>query len=375
MKILVLTKRRYNRMDLIDDRFGRARELPLGLANLGHEVTGICLSYNARPEGCSTDNEGGSQPVTWHSLNAGFVKPLGFIRYSIFALRLAQKFKPDIIYTFSDSLYALLGVWVARRIKTRCIVDLYDLFETFDTARIPGVMRLFRSAVRNADGVTAVSEFLSEWVRKNYPPQGPIQIIVNGTFPDIFHPLDRNTCRKQLALPIDAKIIAYTGAIEKSRGIHVLFQGFKQLAMEDSRLHLALAGPRDQYTTIPDDPRIHYLGILPFHDVPVLINAADVAVICNLDNLLGRAAFPQKTYEIIACRVPLVAGAIGSLKNLLRDYPECLFEPNNTDSFIEAVRHQLDKPTVPDIAVRTWADLAKNLESFLLKTIERGREH
>ena len=45
MKILVLTKRQYMGKDLLDDRFGRFRELPLELAKLGHEVTGICLSY------------------------------------------------------------------------------------------------------------------------------------------------------------------------------------------------------------------------------------------------------------------------------------------------------------------------------------------
>jgi teichuronic acid biosynthesis glycosyltransferase TuaC len=40
MKILVLTKRQYMGKDLLDDRFGRFRELPLELARLGHEVIG-----------------------------------------------------------------------------------------------------------------------------------------------------------------------------------------------------------------------------------------------------------------------------------------------------------------------------------------------
>ena len=48
MRILVLTKRQYMGMDLLDDRFGRFRELPLELARLGHQVHGLCLSYRAR---------------------------------------------------------------------------------------------------------------------------------------------------------------------------------------------------------------------------------------------------------------------------------------------------------------------------------------
>src|SRR4030095_17117421 len=50
MKILVLTKRQYMGKDLLDDRFGRFRELPLELARLDHQVHGLCLSYRARNE-------------------------------------------------------------------------------------------------------------------------------------------------------------------------------------------------------------------------------------------------------------------------------------------------------------------------------------
>ena len=50
MRILVLTKRQYMGKDLLDDRFGRFRELPLELARLGHQVHGLCLSYRARNE-------------------------------------------------------------------------------------------------------------------------------------------------------------------------------------------------------------------------------------------------------------------------------------------------------------------------------------
>ena len=55
MRILVLTKRQYMGKDLLDDRFGRFRELPLALARLGHEIQGISLSYRRRAEGAITD--------------------------------------------------------------------------------------------------------------------------------------------------------------------------------------------------------------------------------------------------------------------------------------------------------------------------------
>ena len=49
-RITVLTKRQYMHKDLIDDKFGRFREIPLALSQKGHEVFGICLSYVSKKE-------------------------------------------------------------------------------------------------------------------------------------------------------------------------------------------------------------------------------------------------------------------------------------------------------------------------------------
>ena len=68
-KILVLTKRQYTHKDLLDDRFGRLREIPLELARRGHRVTGLCLSYRSREEDWVSDG-----PVRWKSINAGLSK-------------------------------------------------------------------------------------------------------------------------------------------------------------------------------------------------------------------------------------------------------------------------------------------------------------
>ena len=56
-RILVLSKRQYMGKDLLNDRFGRFREIPLELARIGHKVTGICLSYRARSEGRIFDQD------------------------------------------------------------------------------------------------------------------------------------------------------------------------------------------------------------------------------------------------------------------------------------------------------------------------------
>jgi glycosyltransferase involved in cell wall biosynthesis len=109
---------------------------------------------------------------------------------------------------------------------------------------------------------------------------------------------------------------------------------------------------------------IHDLGTLPLEIVPVLLNALDLAVICNRDSAFGRYCFPQKAYEIIACRVPLVAAAVGSMKELLTEYPACLYEPENANSLAQAIERQLQARTIVNLRAPSWAESAKNLEVF-----------
>ena len=365
MKILVLSKRQYTGKDLLDDRFGRLRELPLELAKLGHEVTALCLSYRPKKEGRIADtSQTLDAHVCWHSLNLGFLLAPGLIYYFLKAYKLVRESKPDLVWACSDSFHAIFGVCLGKYFQTKCIVDLYDNFESFRSTRIPGVLPLFKRAVRNADGVTCVSQRLKDRIVRNYQPQGPAILLHNAVRPDLFFSQDRNDCRKRLGLPEDVKIIGTAGALYANRGIDVLFRGFELLAPDEKGLHLAIAGLRDRRTHIPKGPRIHDLGVLPLEKVPIFFNALDVAVICNRDSSFGRYSFPQKAYEIIACRVPLIAASVGTMRDLLAPYPQCLFEPEDPESFAGAARLQLQNPVIANLPAPAWSDAAKHLEDF-----------
>lgn len=372
MKILVLTKRQYMGKDLLDDRFGRFWELPLELARLGHDVQGLALSYRQRPGGTFADGDGSSGgSVAWNSVNLlnGCLPQIeGYTRR---ALQISREFRPDIIWACSDAYHAIFGIWLAMRVGTRCIIDLYDNFETFGASRLPGVLPLFRRAMRNADGVTCFSTRMAHYVTHTYARTKPMTVIESGVRSDLFYPQDRNACRRRLGLPMDAKIIGTAGALDHSRGIETLFQAYEKLAAEQHDLHLALAGPRKTRLTIPNGLRIHDLGILPHESVPQFVNALDVSVICYRRSPQGEVSFPQKAYEIVACRVPLVAAAVGSMNELLKLYPTCLYEPENSSSLTDAIRRQLVESVKVDVETPSWRDSARRLSKFLEEIVYR----
>ncbi|HEY7168764.1 MAG TPA: glycosyltransferase [Candidatus Binatia bacterium] len=363
MKILVLSKRQYMAKDLLDDRFGRFHELPLELAKFGHEVQGICLSYRPKPEGWSTDFEPHSHgEVPWLSLNLGRMMLPGIKRYLAEGERIAADFHPDIIWSCSDAFHAIFGARVARRAGALSIIDLYDNFEAFRASRIPGVIPLFRRAVRDADGLTVFSRRLGRYVVGTYGYSRFTDVIENGV-KSCFRPQNRAECRRRLGLPQNARIIGTAGALYKSRGIETLFRAFEQLAVVED-LHLALAGARTGDLKIPPGERVHDLGELPHEEVAVFFNALDIAVVCYRHSPQGEVSLPQKAYEIIACGVPMIAAAVGTMSELLESSPECLYAPESSESLAAAVRYQLERKVRLDIAIPSWAESAWRLSEF-----------
>ena len=158
MKILVLTKRQYMGKDLLDDRFGRFWEVPLELARRGHEVRGFLSATGTRATGsfCSA-----SGALTWHSLNllnSGLPALQNYLRY---ARRILNDFTPDIVWACSDAFHAIFGRHVSAGIGAKCVIDLYDNFESYPATRVPGVLSLFKRALKAANGITCVSSQIS----------------------------------------------------------------------------------------------------------------------------------------------------------------------------------------------------------------------
>ena len=354
MHVLILTKRQYMKKDLIDDRFGRFREIPLELARMGHQVTGLCLSYRPRTEGWISDG-----PVQWKSINAGRFKLVGLARFIAKARRMAED--ADIIWACSDSFYGVIAHFLSITCHKPFIFDLYDNFEYYLAANLPIIRQLYRTAVRNCAAVTCISRPLTDLVT-TYGKHHGIFVLENAVRKDLFKPLDQNACRKDLGLPENCRLVGTAGALHRNRGIDMLFEAFVQLKVLYPELHLAVAGPRDM--PIPQDPCIHDLGVLPLDKVPLFLNALDVAVICVKDDAFGRYCYPQKAGEIIACDIPLVAAKIGSLTNMFATHPEWLYEPRNENSLVNALERRFSDKSTGYLTPPSWKEVAKRLEQI-----------
>jgi glycosyltransferase involved in cell wall biosynthesis len=351
LNVLVITKRQYTNKDLLDDLYGRIREIPFHLARRGYKVSGICLSLRHRPEGIHSD--GG---VLWKSVNSGAAVIPGlarFTRYTFDDLKTC-----DVLWACSDSLFGIIGFILSRKHRKPLVFDLYDNFESFLLARFPVFKALYRYVVRQCDAVTVVSRPLADLVRA-YGRRDAVYLIENAVDPELFWPRAKEQCRSQFNLPTQARLIGTAGALFKNRGIETLFKAFIALAEKHPDVHLALAGPRD--VSIPVHSRIHDAGDLEYRQIPEFFSALDVGVVCNRASSFGTYCFPQKVREMMACNTPLVAANVAGTQPIFSNHPGWLFTPEDPVDLARVIEKRLSDPFTGYGPIPTWSELAERL--------------
>jgi len=367
MKILVLTSRYTATRDIISEDFGRQTRLFSALKKSGHDIDFFVADYRRLED----------KKLKLHSINVT-IKPFGIYCFLSFLKSFNAQLKSmkyDFLIASSDPLWGIIGYIFANENKMRIIYDLHDNYETYSTYKVPFFRYLDHYAIKNSDIITTVSYALKNKIK---PIRSHDVFVVQNGFDDrIFKPLEKVRCRRLLKLPINAKIISYSGTIQREQGVDILLDAFKSLRNEIPDIYLALAGRfyknEDKHVNL-DEENVIYLGSLTQDKVALLINASDVAVVPNPDNDFTRYCFPYKVVEYMACNAPIVATNIGDVGRLLSGYKNSLCRPNSAHDMKNKIRLQLsrNKMNYGKTAMNnTWDNIAKNFSAILNKKINK----
>ncbi|HEX7339331.1 MAG TPA: glycosyltransferase family 4 protein [Rhodanobacteraceae bacterium] len=365
MRIAFLCKRRYMGKDVIDDRYGRLYEIPRQLAMLGHDVRGFCLAYQGQADGI-WEHDALPGRLRWQSRSLGRTRLPVLLTYSHELRKALQAFAPDIVIAASDIPHIVLGKRLANRLGVPFVADLYDNFEGFGQARIPGMVTALRRAVRRADLTTTTSQPLANYVRDHYHVRGQVVAMPSTIDKAVFHQRDKAACRAALGLPQDAVLVGTAGGLLESRGIGTLYTAWPIIADQHDNIHLVLAGPTDGHCPPPTGMRVHYLGMLSHAHVAKLFGALDVGVIYLRDTPFGRFCFPQKAYEMMACGLPFIATAVGVMPHLLAARRACLYREDDVEALVKALATCLASPNLHANVVTDWASVIGLLEKQLI---------
>lgn len=358
MKLLFLSKRRPQGRDLLTRPYGRFYHLPRLLADRGHEVHLLLLSYqNDSPVSRRDGN------LYWYSVA---LRPWGPAPYISQAAALAKRIRPDWVIGFSDVWYGILADWLASTHYSKFLIDAYDNYESY----IPWAKPLhwaWRRSCRRADALCAAGPGLLDLITDKR--EAVCKAVVPMAADPVFSRLDRDESRHHLGLPNDIPLVGYCGSLYHNRGVENLFAAMKLLKAKHPDLKIVFSGRKQNGLEIPFDlaPHVIDLGYLADEKVPVLLNAMDVLLVINRPSDFGNYSYPAKLYEAMQCGVPIIATAAQGTEWILRDKPECLVSWDDPLGLADGVTKALSWARLDYPNAGSWVDSAQ-LFSQLLET-------
>lgn len=349
--------------DVICDKYARLYEIPTGLAQLGNDIKSICTSY--RPSSASDLSEiFPNGQITWCGLPTPNNRLLSiFMLFKVF--NASKKVKPDTLLASSDCLQIILGSWIAKKLKTKFVADLYDDYETFGLAKIPFVKFLYRRALKRADLITCVSETLKQHVEKYYNTKARVIFLPSTINKNDFFPQDKLESRRKFSLPTDCKLIGTAGGLTKDKGIETVYNAMIRIADLRKDVKFVLAGPFDKSFPPPNHPQFIYLGKLPHKDISSFFCSLDVGIVPIQNTQYGRLSFPQKAYEMAACKIPMAVANVGDMKFIFENTNQSLFVADDNNDLAGKLLMQLDNPEINTIEIPYWDQVSRKLDTAI----------
>jgi glycosyltransferase involved in cell wall biosynthesis len=184
----------------------------------------------------------------------------------------------------------------------------------------------------------------------------PIETVQNFVDPCQFRPakVGRDPLREALGVTPGTPVIAVVGAISRRKGQDLAVRAFAEVRHVRPDAVLAVIGIGELPAGLPMDG-VRLLG--QREDVPGLLPHATVAVVPSRDEPFGLAAV-----EAMACGVPVVAFAVGGLREVLRGGAGVLVAPEDVGAMSSAVGRLLESPLLR--RAQGDAGLAAALERF-----------
>jgi glycosyltransferase involved in cell wall biosynthesis len=260
--------------------------------------------------------------------------------------------------------------------------DMYDAWPQL--ARLRWLLAVVgRVQLRWADAIVVVTPGLEGYVRAETGRQGGYHIIGNGANVDLFRPA-------RYAIDGGATpYVVFVGALATWQGIDTVLRATHAAAWPPG-VNLVIAGDgveRDRVEeAAANDPRIRWLGTIPYADSAALVAGSLAALVPMADAPRSRYGLsPLKLFEAMACGVPVIASALPGLDEVV-DRHECgvLFAPGDPEGIARAVERLAATPNeAQEMGARgraaaeahySWDARAGQTEKVLLEAAGRRRE-
>lgn len=217
----------------------------------------------------------------------------------------------DVIYShfLFPSGYAAYNI--SKIINKPYFVALGE--STFDNYLSSGGVK----ALRNADGLVVVSQKIKDFLINNVDiDDSKILVAPNRADSNIFKPMNRDECRKQLGFDQDERILIFVGQFILRKGYDRVLKAIDNLPFKVSCIFIGKG-------EIPQESsHIIYKGMVENKQLPAFYNAADGFILPTISEGSCNAIA-----EAISCGLPIISSDITEIKEQIFLNSSILVDP------------------------------------------------
>jgi len=273
--------------------------------------------------------------------------------------------KIDIVHV-EDGAYltSLLGLLVKRLLKKPVVLSMQGFpgFSWFyGSALVDWMAKIYsltlgKIVLKNSDTVVLSATAYVEDALRLGVAKDKVEVISRGVDERAFFPSPgrRKIMRRKLNVKADEKMILFAGRLVPVKGLKFFLEAARTLVRNNKKLVFVVAGDgilrgKFEKETLSQKSNIRFIGYR--HDMPDVINAADVFVLSSISE-----GFPNAVLEASACAKPVVSTRVGGAEDIIMNGETgLLVEPGSVENLchaLEKVLAGLPQATMGDKALR-----------------------
>jgi len=307
----------------------------------------------------------------------------------LFSLDLIPLNIPKICFWIQDLSFALSVFFYFLFKKTDLIYsrDSFPLFFlslfkknlVYEAHTFPRNFFLHKGVLKKAKAIIVITQKLKELFIQKSIAADKILVVPDGVDLEKFNIKEtQEQCRQKLGLPLDKKIVLYTGHLYQWKGAQILAEAVKFL--EDDVLVVFVGGTEEDEKEFriknQELSNVLIVGHRPYPEIPYWLKAADVLVLPNSgkEKISQYWTSPMKMFEYMVSQRPIIASDLPSIREILNENNAILVKPDNPQDLTKGIEKVLKNvnfsakisgQAYKDVEKYTWSERAQNILKFI----------
>jgi glycosyltransferase involved in cell wall biosynthesis len=286
----------------------------------------------------------------YHSLNVGFRLGIPYVLPSVDSYKtfLQAVQSSDIIHAHGHPyLSSLIAAKLAKNQKKPFVLTQHNTFiqyqgNVWNTVERLNDLTVGKQILKAADKIIAVSNATKNYVLSLGADPEKTVVLHNGVDLNRFKPQPETQAamRKKIGIPSDASVALTVRRLVYKNGIDTLLESARIAVKKNPRLIYLVVGGGPDYAEVKAkakqlgiEKNFRLAGFISDQELPLYYNTADFFVLPSKSG----EGLPLVALEAMACGLPVVATAVGGIREIMIDGYGEIVPADNPDSMAEAI--------------------------------------